>query len=340
MALTRRKIPDPVIRPVTTTAVQPAADLRQSRIDEYFQARSLAPNTEKSYRHDLSYFLNWTDQPWAAITPRLVAQFKTYLLRQDLAADDSGRSQRALSNASVRRILGTLIGFLDWMVVVQYLPHNPSRGIELPKLPEPEAQNLTAEQMAKIYQAVEQTGCPLRDRALIVVLAHGLRAASVAALNLDDYQHSALHVRLDKNQGHRVVPLAADAVDAIERYLTWRFENGETLRQGEALFVATRRNRGGRMSYQGIRKVIDQVASLSGVEFHAHQLRHTFGTNLAIAGVDSGDGMTLMGHKSINTYRRYTSAAQEVRAARAFYEAIGEDVPEPRMQGWHMLPED
>ncbi|MGI0495595.1 hypothetical protein ACN4EG_27780, partial [Alkalinema pantanalense CENA528] len=48
-------------------------DLRWLRVEEYFQARSLAENTQKAYRRELKRFLGWVDRPWAEVTPRQLA---------------------------------------------------------------------------------------------------------------------------------------------------------------------------------------------------------------------------------------------------------------------------
>jgi integrase/recombinase XerD len=72
-------------------------DLRSARIDEYLQARSLSPKTQKAYRQDLQHFLRWTDKAWAAVTARQITQFKTHLLRKE-------DGKRMLSDATVKRV--------------------------------------------------------------------------------------------------------------------------------------------------------------------------------------------------------------------------------------------
>lgn len=101
----RTDIPTPVLIQINQNniALQPT-EVRLARIDEYLQARSLSPKTQTAYRQDLQHFLNWSDQAWAVVTPRQVAQFKTYLLRTE-------NGKQVLSNATVRRVLGTLKSF-------------------------------------------------------------------------------------------------------------------------------------------------------------------------------------------------------------------------------------
>lgn len=110
---------------------EPSSDLRSARIDEYLQARSLAPKTQKAYRQDLQHFLRWTDKAWSAITPRQVTQFKTHLLRKE-------NGERVLSDATVKRILGTLKAFYGWLWRSGYVDRDPTLEVQLPKLPEPD----------------------------------------------------------------------------------------------------------------------------------------------------------------------------------------------------------
>ncbi|MCY7322075.1 MAG: phage integrase N-terminal SAM-like domain-containing protein [Phormidesmis sp. CAN_BIN36] len=116
-----KAIPEIQIIPVDRAQSNPQAlpsdprDLRELRIEEFLQARSLAPRTQKAYRQDFQQFLNWSDQAWAEITPRQIAQFKAHLMQTDLET-----AQRVLSDATVRRVLGTLKNFLGWMTRSRY----------------------------------------------------------------------------------------------------------------------------------------------------------------------------------------------------------------------------
>jgi hypothetical protein len=71
-------------------------DLRRLKVEEYFKARSLAPNTQRAYRHELERFLTWTDKTWSDLTPRQVAQFKHHLQEQGLAPPSINRALTAV----------------------------------------------------------------------------------------------------------------------------------------------------------------------------------------------------------------------------------------------------
>ncbi|BAU15872.1 integrase domain protein SAM domain protein (plasmid) [Leptolyngbya sp. NIES-3755] len=318
----RRAIPEIQILPVrreslpAEKSVSEPTDLRESRVEEFLQARSLAPKTQRAYRQDLQQFLNWSDQSWANVTPRQIAQFKAHLMRTDLET-----KQRVLSDATVRRVLGTIKNFFGWMARSRYIPFDPTAEVELPKLTEPEAQNLNETEVEQIYQAIGQSSMPERNLALISVLLHGLRANEVSALNREDFDGRRLRIRQAKADSKGFVPLTEAVIEILENYLVWRQQQGEVIQPISPLFVShSRRNRGQRLSYEGIRKVVDVISEKTEIDFYAHRCRHTFATNLVLKGMNPYHVMTLTRHRSVQSFRRYTKAADQAAAEAAFYE--------------------
>lgn len=313
----RRSIPDPVIVPLQSVAkpeavrmvqLDESVELRSLWVEKFLQARSLAPRSQKAYRQDLQYFLNWTDKEWMEVTQRQVAQFKAYLMRKDV---ESG--QRVLADTTIRRILGTLKNFYGWMVRSRYISFDPTREVDLPKPKEPEVQNLKDVEVEQIYQAATVSSLPERNVALISVLLHGLRAEELSALNLEDYNGQRLQIRKAKADSKELVPLSSQGQEDLERYLQWRKKMGEVLVPQSPLFVShSRRNRGQKLGYDGIRKVIDLIAKQTGVDFHAYQLRHRFVSHLVLKGMNPYQVMTLARHRSVQSFRRYTKAADQV----------------------------
>lgn len=334
IAMLSRSIPDIQIVPVqaqpsvvspvpiskaTKATFQPRStieDLRSLRVEEFLMARSLSAKTIKAYEQDLKRFLDWTNTSWVEVTPRQVAQFKEHLIRSDL---ESGR--RVLTNATVYRTLGTLKNLYGWMFRSRYVNHDPTTEVDKPKLKEPTAQNLTDETLVLIHQVVTNSNLPERNTALISVLLHGLRASEAAALNLEDYDGQRLVIRVAKADSKGAVPLTSIAKSDLDAYLKWREMNGEILQPSAPLFVShSHRNKGERLSYDGIRKVVELIELHTGLDLHAHQFRHTFATNLVLKGMNPYHVMTLTRHKSVQSFRRYTKAADQAAAEAAFYE--------------------
>jgi integrase/recombinase XerD len=325
----RKSIPDPIIVSLepaskgsdTAHSTEPseAIESRQSLVEEFLQGRSLAPRSQKAYRQDLQHFLNWTDKRWVEITPRHIVQFKAHLQRKDFQS-----GQPAISDATVRRVLGTLKNFYRWMVRSHYISIDPTLDIELPKLPQSEAQILRDDEVAQIYRAVATSSLPERNIALISVLLHGLRAEEVSALNVEDYDGQRVRILPTSLDNSDYVPLTIQGRIDLEQYLQWRQEAGERLSPQSPLFTShSRRNRGERLGYDGIRKLIDQVSKRTKIDLHTHQFRQTFTKNLVLKGMNPYHAMMLTRHRSIQSFQRYAKTIDQAAVEAEFNEIMG-----------------
>ncbi len=313
-----RDIPEPKLITLDGGKIAPpleSVDIRELRVKEFLQARSLAPKTEKAYRQDLKYFLEWSNISWVELAPRDVAQFKDFLIYK-----------KKLAPASVRRVLGTLKNFSNWMFRSGYVKSDPTIAVDLPKLKEPGANNLNDKIVADIFAAASETSYPERNLAIVGVLLHGLRASEVCSLNFGDYDGECLEVKVAKAGSAGTVPLEQWCLDLIENYLNWRrqmpgFNKGGETSEAPLFTSCSWRNKGERITYDTINKFCLQLKKETGHNFHAHQFRHTFGTNLIMAGINPYHAMTLMRHKSVSNFRRYTKAADSKAAIKEFHGA-------------------
>lgn len=316
-----KSIPDPIllaILPAPIPGPSPVVELRSARIEEFLQARSLSPNSQLAYRRDLNHFLRWITIGWAAVTPRQVAQFKSHLLRVD-----PDTKERVLKDSSVCRILGTLKNLYGWLLKSQYIGADPTIGIELPKLVEPEAQNLDDITVEQIIQAATNSSIPERNLTIVSVLLHGLRASEVVNLNLEDYDGQRLNIRQAKADSKGKVPLTAQTRSRLDLYLEWRERQGHSIEPNSPIFISeSNRNRGKRLSYDGIYKVVKEFETATNVSIHPHQFRHTFATNMMVQGMNPYHVMTMTRHRSTASFRRYTKAADQAAAEAAFYQTV------------------
>ncbi|MBD2054874.1 tyrosine-type recombinase/integrase [Oculatella sp. FACHB-28] len=325
----RPAIPDPVIVPLTggkeAPKVHPArvtapADLRQTKVDEFIAARALKPKSEQAYRRDLQGFMEWTQQAWANVSRRQVAQFKQYLLQE-----------RKLAPNSVNRILRTLKTFYKWMLESEYISSDPTTGVKQEKVPEAQSKELEDEEVEQIYAAIEEVSRdPVRDRALFSVLLHGLRAEEAINLNLEDYDGQQVIVREAKHDSVGEVPLIRQARLDLDAYVKQRQTQagslGQELTNESPLFVSnSNRSLGQRLTYWGIDEVMKQLANHTGIDLHAHRGRHTFCTNLIVKlEMDTALAMELSRHRDIRSFKRYTNRKNKLAAKRAFLKATNQ----------------
>ena len=114
---------------------------------------------------------------------------------------------------------------------------------------------------------------------------------------------------IGKGDKQRIVPLGAEAVYWIERYLA---EARPQLAKGrliDELFVSQKRTG---ISRQLAWMIVKQYAEAAGIaELSPHGLRHAFATHLVNHGADLRVVQMLLGHADISTTQIYTHVANE-----------------------------
>lgn len=162
-----------------------------------------------------------------------------------------------------------------------------------------------------------------RDRAIVLVMVlGGLRAAEVRSLRLADIDMGLRRIRVvGKGNKERVVPVGDAFFTECAAYV--RSERPRGCATPECFVVLRGPTSGAAMTEAGLRKIFRIHRESSGAtRVRPHRLRHTYGTELATAGLDLLALRELMGHASPETTARYVhlssdTVAAEFAAARA-----------------------
>jgi site-specific recombinase XerD len=144
-----------------------------------------------------------------------------------------------------------------------------------------------------------------RDLAMVaLMLLCGLRSREVIGAALPDLAVAEGELRVPGKGGkERVVPLAPQVLSLLESYL--RIERPRDA--CDHLFVVLKGpGRGRPLSAAGFRSLFRHHRSTSGIAAaHPHRFRHTFGADMARAGISLPALMKLMGHADIHTTMIY-----------------------------------
>ena len=165
--------------------------------------------------------------------------------------------------------------------------------------------------------------CTHRDRAMaLAMLLGGLRAAEVRSLRLADVDPGLRRLRVvGKGNKERTVPVDRAFFTELGNYL--RTERPKGCATPECFVVLRGPTRGGPLTEAGMRRIFRTHRASSGSSrVRPHRLRHTYGTELATAGIDLLVLRELMGHVSPETTAAYVhlspdTLAQEFAQARA-----------------------
>lgn len=273
--------------------------------------RNCSPLTIRNYHHYLMRFANWlaqkkkTDIPIEKLDLPLIRDYRLYLsgLRNELG--------KGLKRSTQGYHVIALRSFLKWLTKNDYRVISPEK-IDLPKGVSRSLKFLNNEQVERLLnQPGLSTPQGLRDKAVLEVLfSTGLRVSELVGLNRDqvDLKRREFGV-IGKGGRARVVFLSQRAVDWTSRYLKTREDAWQPLfihysgrkdesREGERMRLSAR-------SVQRIVKKYTKKAKLP-VAATTHTLRHSFATDLLIAGADLRSVQELLGHKNIATTQIYT----------------------------------
>jgi integrase/recombinase XerC len=161
-----------------------------------------------------------------------------------------------------------------------------------------------------------------RDRAMVLaMLLGGLRSAEVRSLLLSNVDMGRRQLRVRGKGGReRVVPVDRAFFSEVAAYL--REERPAGCVTVECFVVLRGPTAGWPMTEAGLRGIFRTHRARSGaVRVRPHRLQHTYGTELAAAGIDLLVLRELMGHVSPETTGRYVhlsarTLAEQYAAAR------------------------
>jgi integrase len=236
-----------------------------------------------------------------------VGKITTELIQDDLnRLTQAGRSYRTVK--TTRMVLSMVLrAAVDKQMIIK----NPCAGTILPRNNQAEPEPLTAIEkdalLEKLLKPVHITAKgtvsksdlasqTIRD-AVLLVLKTGIRRQECVDLDWSDWNGTFLHVRGTKTEAaDRFIPIIdQDALAMLAR------------RRGldESMIFTTRR--GTRLPPTALLKYMKREA-----DHNVHELRHTFCTDSARAGVRSEVLQTMTGHKDIETLLKiYTHVSEQ-----------------------------
>ena len=207
---------------------------------------------------------------------------------------------------------------------------------DIPRQPESLPRALPPNIDAAVMGAVTELDDQFARIAITVLRHTGLRIGELLDLELGhivDYGHNGtwLRVPLGKLNDERSIPVDDTALEALEEWLGQRNPQRSRAhpRDGhlaDFIFVERGRRLGTTRIQRGLRDAV-AAAALTGPDGRplrvvAHQLRHTWATELANAGMSIQALMTLLGHRSAEMTIRYARLASPALKA-AYDEAAG-----------------
>jgi site-specific recombinase XerD len=284
-------------------------------ITEYLEhaeiERGCSPLTIRAYRHYLERFRDWLTENTSATKPEdidleLIRRYRLYL------AHLRNRNGVPLKYVSQSYHIIALRSFLRYLLVKRDIPTLSPDKIELRNQGGRSIGFLDSEQTERLLSSPQISNrLGLRDKAILETLfSTGLRVSELVRLNRDqiDLKRQEFGVK-GKGNKLRVVFLSDTAAEWIERYLRSRQDHFRPVFIRYSGSVKPEKN-GERMrlTARSVEKIVTKYAKRCGLPIRVspHTLRHSFATDLLIAGADLRSVQEMLGHESIRTTQVYT----------------------------------
>ena len=270
--------------------------------------RGVSTHTLSAYRRDLVLYASYRSEkglgPVTATTAEQLSGFVAWLKSRTLP------NGQPYADSSIARSVVAIRGYHRFLFGEEIVDVDITADLETPRAPRALPKALTVEEVATLLDAPSaQTPAGWRDAAILELLyGAGLRISELTQLDIDDIDPVDRLVRvLGKGEKQRIVPYGEPAAEALDR---WLVRGRHTMTpDSAAAFVNAR---GGRLTRQGVWKVLQRYAKEAGIarSVSPHTLRHSFATHLLDGGADVRIVQELLGHASIATTQIYTQVSR------------------------------
>ena len=256
-------------------------------LDKLKKINNYSPNTIKSYKNDITQYLNEENK---------VGEFSNFL---------KICSKKNYSKSTINRKITSVRSFLIWSAENNYFERNLIKSVASLKTDKKLPNVLTANYINELLNSLPvSNNKEIRDKAILELMySSGLRVSEVSNLKIQDIRSNKSIKVLGKGSKERILPITERAFECINNYIMVSREIFTNEKSGQFLFLGIR---GGKLSDREIRRIVKLR-----VGTFPHSIRHTFATHLLDGGADLRIVQELLGHNDPNTTQIYTHVSKK-----------------------------
>lgn len=298
-------------------------------------ASRTTPLTRLSYARDLKIFFMYLtnfERPFLnkknqdlqiedlnKVDSLMIERFVAYLMNYD---NEDGKV-RANADRGLARKLSSVRSFFQFMFDKDFVTSNVVTKVKMPKiikkdiikLEEDEVDDLlktseTLEGFSKHQQKYNERFIPRDNAMLALFLGTGIRVSELVGLNVDDIDFRYNSFKVTRKGGGQAILYFSDEIkDALVKYLELR-DSFKLPDSEKALWISIQ---GKRMGVRSVENLVKKYARVSTPlkKISPHKLRSTYGTNLYRETKDISIVAEVLGHKDVNTTKKYYAAVSE-----------------------------
>jgi integrase/recombinase XerD len=269
-------------------------------IEYLYVERGLSRNTEEAYRSDVSFFLEFVDKNGIKGFDELKRSHINMYIRELRQTD--------YAPSSITRKIASFRGWFKWMIANELIIHDPTVGLEQPKL----SKHLPKVLSLKEVEFILNQDLNIMNKAILELFyAAGLRVSELVNLKLANINIDHSYVRcFGKGSKERLVPIGNKSKEALEAYFKERdFILKRNSIENDFLFV---NEKGIQVSRQDVYVFIKELGQkYLNKHITPHTLRHSFATHMLENGADLRVVQELLGHSDVSTTQLYTHVSKK-----------------------------
>ncbi len=243
-----------------------------ARLNRKGTLNPVSGNTKKAYRNSLEQFERFVDgrQPTEGLAQEWI---------QELLDNGSKPAAVATKGFALRRYFSDFLRQKDAVILL------PS--VESDSIPD----YLEYSEIEKLLNACQT---PLETALVTILPDTGLRISELLVITSDDidWEQGFVFAHREKTKKEGWIPISQRSLDALKKYLAWRHTNDKRLFPFE---------------YNDVWHWLKKLGKRAGMRdrLHPHLFRHTAAALRRIDGQEISDIADLLGHKKLDTTRRY-----------------------------------
>jgi integrase len=261
------------------------SDLLATYLRDYAKVNKSSFDRDEIAIEHLNDFLG--DKDASDISPRDLERYKS-------RRKQTVRGGKQITGATVNRELAILKTAFNKGIEWTLVDSNPVKKIKFfSEKDRARTRYLTADEKPKLFAVIS----PELRRFVIIALKTGMRFSEILGLKWLDIDSSAnqILVRKSKSGKMRFIPLHPDVTEvlsSLSKHGPYAFSNAQGERYSRSCWIRTQF------------EVAVEKAEIH--DFHVHDLRHTFASELVMKGVDLKTISELLGHSSTRMTERYS----------------------------------